>query len=1485
MSDVDQIFSDEIVQELQTNNYTQDRLPGDLLTLPETLYDIKIKVNDFVVSETINYSLSKLYNNWLYLISKSIIPSNNIPNSDYTERMIVDDNNTGLTWMDTYTTGAVQTGYQAFRTAAGGVDGSGWTSSDSIFNGVSQISKIQNVADPDNYNLVANTNTNIILLSGTGTSSINLIGNFFNSSNPIYSDSDVTHPSNEILFENIANHVITQDNDLFVLDKNHKTIFKFDISGILTLDRAILQNDTPGRLMTGMMGGPGALADKTRFTNPMMIETVNNLIYTVDHDSSGSESIIKVFDSDLNWKQSVSVGNTLSAGPLHMSYNDQTERFYILCHVRSTAALTGDSNLPLSQARLPAELVILDKNLQYITTAPLNDDTYSTRINTEQYKKVYFSQENKNIMYVVTNKNVFKKYVSRPERFIGQFLLSDKNIGAGDGAANFADMTIFPATKTQDGEALRKDEILLLDGQYRTVFQLFEDSNYERSLQTEFDDKALFFSGMQVQDDEYVSTLTYNKVLTKHMYNNMLLLENTYRKFSTQFNANGISQYKGFKYLNQSELQQINYTAPLDTYIGNNELLLSETINRCLNQILVLQENVLDKMQEKSINVFPLLTTPVLLTSPYVDPGAIEQADFDSDGLPDSVDPDDDNDGIPDVLDTATNLDEDDIDKDTLTDYEEFVLGTDPDNPDTDGDDVRDDVDAWPLDSRLGRDLDNDNIPDINDIDRDGDGVQDSTFGGPDQSYTVVEDWKKVDGVDLDEDGIDDIIDIDIDGDKYLNYDFRNIYLVSAQGTRYLYGPNPTVARQLALKVINDDDADANSYYVQTDSAGIPLTENGQFIAIVENQTSFDSLSTRATGIDFDQDGIDDVIDTDDDNDLVLDEEEITGWLSEMRDSDQNRIRVYSNPLDADTDDDTLSDLEEKNLGTDPSSIDTDNDMDLYTIDQDGNIVTVGVSGRDDQDAFPLDPAGYRDTDDDGMPDEFTHTGIDYTDPTSPVLSGRVTSTSQEPLVEDLDDDDDLLLDEDEIDFGSDPKLKDTDGDGLDDKQEFDAGTNPVEARAHLATPPVFEGTLAVLSQVTQPETFSGAVSSLAELNDLFLNSDYLSSTPYTFVDIDNETNSNHMFTLNTITGVSGVELPDPVDFDTGNTSLTAMFQAHDQSSNVIPGDNQAFVIQLEITDVVEDTDSDGIIDPEDDTPSVAALQFKPDVADEVLITNQDNVVTRVRINHNIKAQAIEENGAVVVLNADLDDLFVNPEYRDTNAYQLIGAISNQAGEITGEELKLKTFDYETLFNTPNGQETRALQIKTRVTDNADNQIEIWYQVWVKNTDNEDTDQDDILDFEDLTKDSAQLQLSGGAYGTVAGDNMTINWPVSVYENAQTNTNLLPVTGLVDNPDWFRQDTPYEIVQGQDRFDIVSDNSMVRVLSAIDFEALPGEDPESRYVTAVIEASGQEDPVVTQTITFNVSVTNETLYNTGIWHESDVTWETVETIWHDLSGI
>ncbi|MHB1097702.1 MAG: thrombospondin type 3 repeat-containing protein [Gemmatimonadaceae bacterium] len=82
-------------------------------------------------------------------------------------------------------------------------------------------------------------------------------------------------------------------------------------------------------------------------------------------------------------------------------------------------------------------------------------------------------------------------------------------------------------------------------------------------------------------------------------------------------------------------------------------------------------------------------------------------SDFDQDGVLDATDncpqtananqADADNDGVGDACDSV-NDNTADPDGDTLTNAQEHTLGTDPLNPDTDGDGVRDNVDGYPLD-------------------------------------------------------------------------------------------------------------------------------------------------------------------------------------------------------------------------------------------------------------------------------------------------------------------------------------------------------------------------------------------------------------------------------------------------------------------------------------------------------------------------------------------------------------------------------------------------------------------------------------------------------------------------------------------------------------------------------------------------------------------------------------------------------------------
>ena len=137
--------------------------------------------------------------------------------------------------------------------------------------------------------------------------------------------------------------------------------------------------------------------------------------------------------------------------------------------------------------------------------------------------------------------------------------------------------------------------------------------------------------------------------------------------------------------------------------------------------------------------------------------------------------------------------------------------------------------------------------------------------------------------------------------------------------------------------------------------------------------------------------------DDDDDNDGFLDTLE---------------IECASDPLDADDgpddlDGDGICDLMDDDMDGDGIPNDDELGLPLDTAsnnaDTDGDGVCDGPNAVSDvcsagPDAFPLDPAGAKDTDNDDNPDEL--------------LPG-VDSTSEPPLVEDFDDDDDTWSDVD----------------------------------------------------------------------------------------------------------------------------------------------------------------------------------------------------------------------------------------------------------------------------------------------------------------------------------------------------------------------------------------------------------------------------------------------------------------------------------------
>ena len=473
-----------------------------------------------------------------------------------------------------------------------------------------------------------------------------------------------------------------------------------------------------------------------------------------------------------------------------------------------------------------------------------------------------------------------------------------------------------------------------------------------------------------------------------------------------------------------------------------------------------------------------------------------ETTDTDGDGVGNNVDFDDDNDGYSDESEIAggsnptdSNSFPEDADQDFLSDAMEVILGTDPNNPDTDGDGIIDGQDPSPNGgSNLGTvdDFDGDGILDAIDPDDDNDGVPDLIDSFPKDPNEFS---------DIDGDGIGDNADEDRDGDGVPNDEdlFPNDPDESSDNDGDGIGDNEDL----------DDDNDGYEDTIEIqegsdplDFLSIPLDDDRDGLSDVQEIESTgtdpeiydsdeDGVSDRIDAFpldpeynsDQDGDGIPDPIDPDDDNDGVPDKTDTFPYdPNESQDTDSDgigdnadtdddndgysdiiEIIAGTNPKDdqdtpVDSDGDFICDIEEVSLGTDPNNPDTDGDGVIdgeddfpldpnYTGDNDSDGIPDQVDPDDDndgtidqQDAFPLDPNEQLDTDGDGIGDnkDTDDDNDGYTDRDENIVGTNPKDPSDSPL----DTDDDGVSDTLENYQGTDPNNPDTDGDGVIDGED-----------------------------------------------------------------------------------------------------------------------------------------------------------------------------------------------------------------------------------------------------------------------------------------------------------------------------------------------------------------------------------------------------------------------------------------------------------------
>jgi len=344
-----------------------------------------------------------------------------------------------------------------------------------------------------------------------------------------------------------------------------------------------------------------------------------------------------------------------------------------------------------------------------------------------------------------------------------------------------------------------------------------------------------------------------------------------------------------------------------------------------------------------------------------------------------------------------------DSDYDNVGDIEEIRIGTDPMNPDSDGDGINDG----------GEELITMTDPTL--FDTDGDGIDD---GSELLKYNT-----DPNNIDSDYDGLNDSVEISVYHTDPLKNDTDSDGLTDYEEvvTYKQYGVNPLYSDVDNDNLTDFDEIQYGTYGNKSDSDEDGLSDWQEIRVYLTSPTEPD---TDGDGLsDYDETKNSNIVkfgvnprDNDTDDDGLNDKYEVLyGTLANNPDTDKDGLTDYeevvkynTNATDNDTDDDGLNDfIEVKIYYTNPHSIDTDGD----NITDYSEIIIFSTN--------PTEP----DTDGDGL--------SDYDE----IFNSTVCSFGVDPLK--FDTDDDGLDDKTEVILGLMANNSDTDGDGLTDWEEL----------------------------------------------------------------------------------------------------------------------------------------------------------------------------------------------------------------------------------------------------------------------------------------------------------------------------------------------------------------------------------------------------------------------------------------------------------------
>ncbi len=535
-----------------------------------TLDDLLFKPNEIINKNSINFKLNLLYENFVDLYRFNNISDPLIPDK-YDGYAVLSATDAGTEW---------EWVASNKRFISGGLDPSlvPLSGYNSEFENVDHVNSlaIKSTKTADEFSLFVSTSTNVyayqlddnntkfdFVLSATGLG-IN----------------------NDLDFINITSIAADKDNDiLYINDRGRQQIYKTNIKTVVNKDRTGVRQIE----ILNTIGGEGN--DDTNLNDNIYVEYGNKNVFVFDKLTSS----IKKFSDQFVFKSKYT--NTkffTDNGFTSMTYNNTFDLLYIL--TKNFIVIVLDAN-----------------NLNEIDRYTFTKNPFEFEIpligKFEEARKIVFSENNSNIYYLQSNKNVYKYFVNSQNELIERFTIditfdsvslwntifsefSATNI-RWDNLPDFDKFTLASTGLNIIGSNIdNRDKILLWAN---TRILSFEETNDNVSLLNTVTPNFYKKSEIFI-NNELFNNITLNSTLYRHLFNLNLLSSNLNKQLLAEYDtvlSDGYLKFKDFIEISYNDKKSLDLDDQKQFFVGVNETLNGNTLNRVLTSIFNYQEKLI----------------------------------------------------------------------------------------------------------------------------------------------------------------------------------------------------------------------------------------------------------------------------------------------------------------------------------------------------------------------------------------------------------------------------------------------------------------------------------------------------------------------------------------------------------------------------------------------------------------------------------------------------------------------------------------------------------------------------------------------------------------------------------------------------------------------------------------------------------------------------------------------------------------------------